>query len=350
MSKYRLILFTMFFLSFSANPALSQELNKSKDWVKELRELPPLPKIHYSWPLPEEFFNDTNNPLLYEIARITHTVCLGGEKATDRQIDIAVYTCARLNKTDPNILCSIGINYSPEYDSVKKEWGPTYRGKEYFQELELFTSKLNHIKKVVEDSNIRYLTNVKVTAILLDFERFEIKENDPVWNEGLRDMLDATHMAAQQIYPDARIEWYGRGQRRSKVTPYWTGKEIKAPLSCSLYTLPKIDEMRTTFKKTCRIADKLGIIPVTPWVALAGGYIYGNGVPIYWQEDWDYDLKYSYQMGLELNSNVGDYKRAEVIVFYPNPFAPKYPNWPKHFVAYVKGALGLKNTYDPNSK
>jgi hypothetical protein len=55
-------------------------------------------------------------------------------------------------------------------------------------------------------------------------------------------------------------------------------------------------------------------------------------------------------MGLELNSNVGDYKRAEVIVFYPNPFAPECPNWPKHFIAYVKGALGLKNTYDPNSK
>ena len=52
MSKYRLILFTMFFLSFAANLVLSQELNKSKDWVKELKELSPLPKIHYSWPLP----------------------------------------------------------------------------------------------------------------------------------------------------------------------------------------------------------------------------------------------------------------------------------------------------------
>lgn len=167
-------------------------------------------------------------------------------------------------------------------------------------------------------------------------------------------------MKAESIFPDARIEWYGRGMIQVArdngwdKTPYWTGKEIKAPLSCSLYTVPEIERTRETFHRTCKLADELGIEEVTPWVALAAGHRRGIKKSQYFDTDWSYDIIYSYLIGAELNIRwYGDrperfapYNRAKVIIFYPQPFNKQTPDWGRHFIAYVRGATSVKELKD----
>jgi hypothetical protein len=176
----------------------------------------------------------------------------------------------------------------------------------------------------------------------------------------MREVLDAIHKIAHDIFPEARIEWYGRGVKNDasetgwSVSPYFTGKEIKSSLSCPLYRVAELELMRETFRRTVKLADEMDVNDVTPWVALAAGNRRGMEKFAYWDYDWSYDIVYSYQLGAELNIKwYGDrpkrfapYHRAKVVVFYPPPFDKRVPDWPRHFIAYVRGATGVKELKD----
>lgn len=331
--------------------------------LSKLRELKPLPKVHYSWRLENEFLDDRNNKLMYELARLTHSLCVAGEWVTSSQIDNCVYTCARINKTEPKIQCSIGIVYSPWHRKFmpKLELGkhisenqtsaifdhPTYDA-----EIENFSRRSALIKHWVKMSNKKYGTDVKISAVLLDTERFYRREKDEKWNEMMRKALDAIHLKAVELFSNARIEWYGRGITGNGTsfskTLYFTGKEIMPTLSCSLYTLPDMKRMMATFQKTYELADSLEIKEVTPWVALASGYKPDLIKKLKWTFNWDYDPVYSYQMGANLNNpekNVS-FNHANVIVFFPAPFNRNSSSWGKHLIAYVRGATGIQNLTD----
>lgn len=329
-----IILITMF---CPYSPA--KTLSKSEIDIK-LDALKPLSKVHYSWPTSP----DVSDQRLYELARIMHSLSVYGPDVKKQHVDRYIYICARINKTKPTIEASFGILFSP-WNKFPKEFPPVYRGSAYQQELTQFKERAQQIKKWVAESNNKYGSNVKIGAIMLDCERFKIKEKDDFWNEGMREALDAVHVIAATIFPGARIEWYGRGIRSGAKTPYCTGKEIKAPLSCSLYSVPKNIRSRETFRKTCQLAEQMGIDDVTPWVALASGYRRGLKGQ-YWDMDWSYDVIDSFWMGAELNHSwfgqrperFAPYNRAKIIIFYPRPFDPRVPDWPKHFIAYVRGA------------
>lgn len=89
-------------------------------------------------------------------------------------------------------------------------------------------------------------------------------------------------------------------------------------------------------------------------MALASGYRHGLVKKLYWTDDWDYDLIYSYMMGAELNvpwyaaqkGKYPEYDRAKVIAFYPAPLSNHSPAWAKHFIAYVRGATEVKKLDD----
>jgi len=326
----------------------------------KLFALKPLPKVHYSWPTPSELVNDRNNRRLYELARITHSLCVLGELVTKQQVDNCVYICARVNKTGPVIKTSLGVNFSPWHRKFDKKLPPTDRGPTYREEIRYFEERMRFVKECVEQSNKKYGSDVKIGAIMLDSERFYVKSGDESWNEGIHEALDAIHIKARSIFPGARIEWYGRGIARAAggdgwaKTRIWTGKEIKAPLSCSLYTIAEIERTRETFRRTCKLADMLSIHDVTPWVALAAGYRRSLLKMQDWDCDWSYDIMYSYLIGAELNIKwYGDrperfapYNRAKVIIFYPRPFDKRTPGWARHFIAYVRGATGVKELKD----
>jgi hypothetical protein len=327
----------------------------------KLSALKPLPKVHYFYAAIGGGLSDgQNNRRLYEYARITHALSFWGEWVKQEQLDNFVHTCAQINKTNPEIPASIAVFYNPWHRKFGKDLPPTDRGSTYHEEIRFFSERLNLIKEWLASANKKYDTSVKLSAILLDCERFETKENNESWNEGMREALDAIHIEARTCFPEARIEWYGRGIREAAggdgwaKTSYWTGKEIKAPLSCSLYTIPEIDQTRETFRRTCKLADQLGVSDVTPWVALAAGYRRGLLKSRYWDTDWSFDIIYSYLIGAELNIKwYGDrpdrfapYNRAKVIIFYPPPFDKQTPDWAIHFIAYVRGATGVKELKD----
>jgi len=325
----------------------------------KLSELKPLPKVHYYWPVYGEILDNRGSKRLYQLARITHSVCVSGQWAKKQQIDNCVYTCARVNKTNPAIKTSLGLNFSPWHGKFGKKLPPTDRGPTYWEEIRYFEERAQLVKQWVEQSNKKYGSDVKIGAITLDTERFYVKAGDESWNEGIREALDAIHLKAQAVFPNARIEWFSRGIRQGATgdgwvkTPYWTGKEIKPSLSCSLYMLPEIEATRERFRRTCKLADEMGVEDVTPWVALGAGYRRGiDGT--YWDFDWSYDIIYSYKIGTELNhrwyaehpERAAPYGRAKVIIFYPPPFDKRVPDWARHFIAYVRGATGVRELKD----
>jgi hypothetical protein len=325
----------------------------------KLFALKPLPKVHYYGTPPPKLLEDRNNQRLYELARITHSLSLSGIWATKQQIDNCVYICARVNKTNPVIQASLGINFSPWHIKFDKNLPPTDRGASYWEEIRFFEERARLVSDWVAQSNESYHSNVKISAILFDCERFHVLQDNEKWNEAIRENLDIIHTKAQSIFPEARIEWYGRGMvqvANDKVwdkTGYWTGREIKAPLSCSFYTVPEIESMREEFRRTCKLADQMGISDVTPYVALAAGYRQGLDGP-YFDFDWSYDIIYSYLIGAELNIKwYGDrperfapYNRAKVVSFCPPPFDNRSPDWAIYFIAYVRGATGVKELKD----
>ena len=322
----------------------------------KLLQLKPLPKVHYYWPMSAEL----SNRRLYELARITHSVCVSGDWVKQDHVDKCVYVCARVNKTNPSIKVSLGVNFSPWHRRFDKDLPPTDRGPTYWKEIRFFEERARLVKRWVEQSNKKYKSSVRIGAITLDSERFHTKPGDKVWNEAIREALDAIHIRAQSVFPGARIEWFVRGVGPSASAEgwsnsrYWTGKEIKAPMSCALYRVPEIECTRETFRRTCRLADQLGIEDVTPWVALASGWRRHPTKYYYWSTDWDYDVIYSHLIGAELNNKwYGDrpkryapYNRAKVIIFYPHPFDKRTPSWTKHFIAYVRGATGVSDLAD----
>ena len=107
--------------------------------------------------------------------------------------------------------------------------------------------------------------------------------------------------------------------------------------------------MRETFRRTYELALKHGVGEVTPWVALASGYRRRLIKSKTWDHDWDYDLIYSWQLGREVNTAwFGDrpdrfapWDAARLVIFWPAPFDSRTPAWGKHFVAYVRGAMGV---------
>ena len=327
--------------------------------VKQLRELKPLPKVHYSWPLPWKKLSDD---LLFEYARITHAVSLSGEWTNPQNIERAVLTCKRVNVAKPKLSATIGINYSVWHRRFGKKLPPTDTGPTHQAELDYLTTRLKSIRDTLIESNRKHKTDVKVSAILFDSEHFHIKKDDAKWNQAITDKYDAATAIVRKIFPKVRIEWYARGSVQPSASPtgwsqstYFTLKEKGESFGCSLYSVPEIGNTRETFRRTVRNAEKHGCKEVTPWIALASGYRRQTDKYHEWSLDWNYDLIYSWQLGAEVNHSwfgtperherFAPWNRVKIAIFYPEPFG-RSPHWAKHFIAYVRGAHLIKSLSD----
>lgn len=326
----------------------------------KLSELKSLPKVHYSYSwIGGGIMDNPNNRRLYEYARITNALTFWGQSVNRKQFNNCVYTCARINKTKPNIPASVAACFNPWHRKFGEKLPPTDRGASYYEEIRYLSDRLRLIKKWLAEENQKYGSKVQLTAAILDCERFYVKEGSKKWNEGIREALDTIHKEAQSIFPEARIEWYGRGVKAYSGNRWakrgnFTGKEIKSSLSCSLYTLPELHRTREAYRRTCQLADELGIKEVTPWVALGAGYRRIIDDKQKYFSNWPYDVIYSYQMGRELNRKeyskkshmYASYDRAKIVIFYPPPFNPATPDWSRHFIAYVRGATNVEKLDD----
>lgn len=323
--------------------------------IAQLRELEPLQKVHYSWPLP---FTTLSDELLHEYVRLTHAASLSGEWFKPEQVDRSVAACKKVNATDPEIRASIAVNYSPWHRRFGKELPPTDKGPTHQAELDHLRTRMELFRDQLETANREYDADVVVTAILFDSERFRTAADDPEWNDAITEKHDAVYDVVRSIFPNARVEWYARGAIRPGAsatgwsqTRYFTLDEKGESFGCSLYRVPEIGYTRETYRRTAQNAEKHEIEEVTPWIALASGYRRQPDKFHEWSLDWDYDLIYSWQLGREVNCSwfgvperadrFAPWNKARIAIFYPEPFG-RSPHWGRHFVAYVRGANVIK--------
>lgn len=320
-----------------------------------LRELKPLQKTHYSWPLP---FQDVPNTVLFEFARITHALSISGEWTSPADIGRAVTACKIVNDTKPAIRASIGVNFSVWHRRFGKNLPPTDTGPSHWAELAYLRQRLESIRDTVKAANERVSGNVSVSALLVDSERFHTKTNDAEWNAAMTAKYDAAHEIIRAIFPRARVDYYARGAWHPGASPtgwneakYFALDEKGDSFGCSLYHGPEIGYTREIFRRTADNAKKHHCSEVTPWIALASGYRRQTTNYHEFSLNWNYDLIYSWMLGAEVNvpwygaperqERFAPWNLAKVAIFYPEPFG-RSPYWIDHFVAYVRGANGNK--------
>ena len=326
-----------------------------------LRELKPLPKVHYSFSMPLGHISDE---LHYEYVRLTHAVCVSGEWWKPEEVDRMVRICKRVQADKPAVAPSIGLNFSVWHRRFGKALPPTDTGPSHRAELEYLKLRLQQFLSVLAEANRRHGTQVRVTAVLFDSERFRVRAGDADWNRAITQKYDAAYAVVRQLLPEARVEWYARGAIQRSATssgwsqaPYFTLKERGRSFACSLYRVPEIGYTREAYRRTVQNALRHGCDQVTPWVALAAGYRRKTHKFHEFSFDWNYDLIYSWQLGAELNhpwfgapereARFAPWRYAEVVVFYPPAFDPRVPHWGKHFVAYVRGAHLIRSLPEP---
>jgi hypothetical protein len=320
-----------------------------------LRELQPLPKAHYSWPLPLETMSDE---LLFEYVRLTGAASLSGEWGKPEQMDRAVAVCQKVNAAKPKIPASIGINYSVWHRRFGKDLPPTDTGPTHQAELDYLKSRMEAMRDELAATNKRHGAEIAVTAILFDSEHFHVKPGDAAWNSAITAKYDAATHVVRGIFPKVRIEWYARGAMQPSASPtgwsestYFTLDEKADTFGCSLYQVPEIGYTREIFRRTAANASEHGCDEVTPWIALASGYRRQTDKYHEFSLEWNYDLIYSWQLGAEVNhawfgaperhERFAPWNKAKTAIFYPEPFG-RSTHWPEHFVAYVRGAQLIK--------
>lgn len=318
--------------------------------LEDLQQLGPLPKVHYSASLPAHMWEPGSRPLLTELARITQAVSIWAEWATKERVRVAAYVCKITDAT-------IAINYMPWHRKFGKDLPPTDDGEPYRAELREFFDRLTQIRGWIDEYNAENDAAVAVSAVLFDSERFHTKTDDDKWNQAITDKYDAFTYLGKQIFPAAKIHWFGMGMEPSASSTGWSpstwnpGNNILDAGSCSLYRVPEIGITRETFTRSLALAQERGLSEVTPWVALGSGWQRQVEAFKVFDHDWDYPLIYSWMLGAELNIDWYGARPERflpgmsvgVVVFWPAPFDPRSPAWGKHLVAYVLGATGVRS-------
>jgi hypothetical protein len=317
----------------NGQPATIRSAPSNAQLVRWLGELQPLPKVHYSWPLPKPLL-DPNNPLLIEYVRLTHAASISAEYTARREFDAAVIACKLINAASPAAPATLAINYSPWHRRFPQGLPPTDRGPGEQLELREFRERMTQKRDWLADANSRYRTSVRVSALLLDTERWKAKPPaDPeaaAWNDALDRKYNLIFDAARQVFPDALIIWAAEG-----FEPAFTGREkTDGIINNDLYQMPDIAVERAQIRATLKIADRRGFKTCAEWLALGCGGYGPNG----FRYDADYDPQASWQIGAILQGE----PRIKFILFWPEPFSPRVPTWGRHFVAYVRGVHGMK--------
>ncbi len=337
-----------------------------QDILALLRELRPLPKVHYSFPVPSSWLTASNQPLALEYVRITRALSLQSESVTGAQVEVAVAICAAVNRRDPRPPATLALNYSPWHRRFGADLPPTDTGRTADAELSAYRERLELLRDWVAQACRRQGVAIEVSALLLDSERFHTREASAPgaaeWNAAIRAKHDAIYAASKDVFPRARVIWYALGgYAPASNDEGWTQANFldldtrNDGWSVPLYRGPEIDTHREQQRRTVRDAERRGVREVIPWVALGSGYKRQvQGAEWAWVFDWDYDLVYSWQLGREINHpwfgarpvRYAPWSAAPVVCFYPGPFDPRVPAWPRHFIAYVRGATDVKKIDD----
>lgn len=335
-----------------AQPVASRPTAPDAGIVEALRALKPLPKVHYSWPLPKELLSNPNDPRLFEYVRITHAASVSNDRTSDREFESAVLACKYVNATHPDIPATLAVVCSPWHRRFPKDAPPTDTGPAHQAELDWMGRHLKMMAQWAERANGRYGAGAQISAVLMDTERFMVKPGDAEWNRAITRKLRDAYAVAEGEFPSARIEWFARGMVYTgygwQPAAQFPGDEPGKFFSSILYCVPNRDLMSETQRRTVAYAIAKNIGEVTPWIALASGYRKDAKGKEHFDYDWDFDVADSEKLGSLVNrpyrqDSSDPWSYVKVAAFFPEPFSPGTPAWSKHFVAYVRGAAGVSD-------
>lgn len=317
------------------------EHNKTfDDYAVMLSTLEPLQKIHYSWPLPQNLIN--HHDLMSEYVRIT-----GAASISARWGDHATIL-AQLKPFLDQYQAKLGLNYSPLHYEVPEEGELLDLLDEVDADYQLYESKMTNIKTLVDSLGLT------VGCVLLDSERFWVKEGNDLHNDTLDATYNRYYDLSKSLFPGATVVWYARGAVHSCSSDsgwceigLFTLRERGDNFSCSLYHSGNHRENQEIMRRTVEHAADYGSPKVIPWVSLGSGYVPDVNVAWKFDMNWNYDLIYAWKMGAEINhpwfgdpvrwGRYAPWNQADMALFYPEPFG-RTKKWGTYFVAYVRGS------------
>jgi hypothetical protein len=311
--------------------------------LETLQSLPRLSARHYA--------HYTHSSLLLQVADegvkwlawITGSVTLYSS-ANDLMFENAI----KVAKLTGASLC---ITHSPYHNGWPADLPPTHVGPEVDAEVELFRIRMAHFKTLLAAVNKRLRSHVRVSCIILNAERFQVRADDDAWNAA----IDAKYLPfwniCKKYFPAAWIEWFERGMvygvGRDFRKPWFTLREPGPAYSASLYWMQNWNQQEAAIAKTLLNANKHGQWWLDVWLALGETWLMYAGAER-WVKDVDYDPPQAWQLGANLwwghnltrsPSFTAAWGRVRHGFFYPAAF--ESPFWVKHFAAYVRGSKGI---------
>jgi hypothetical protein len=320
-----------------------------------LADLPPLPKVHYSWPLNQWWMGFPDSALAYHWVRITGAVGISGRWSTAGTVHDAVQVCQWVSNENPGLAPTLAVVYSPYHYVFPPDQPPTYTGPEVQQELDLCQQRLNQLRAWLDQANTDFSSDVQISALLLDCEvppwcTHEQGESDAaVWNAALTAKYDAIYTICESVFPDTHVDWYMRGRPccQRRFTTQEQGDSYTAA-SYWTYDLPRV---RSDYTAVYEQAMTDGVERLLFWAALGSGYVDPPNGDLLNEFicDLDYDQSYSWQLGAEVNDpwysqfpdEYAQWDALDAVVLYPGVGDERQPNFFQHFVNYVRGAHGL---------
>lgn len=159
--------------------------------------LPALKKTYYSDPEARDF--NLTDPVISDYARIVGSLTLdvefdrwaqGGQRVANAveivarvNGSLALYWTPWLFREPGAVPPAPGVTPLPRPFPVHAP--PTYTGPEEEVELAGFTQRVTNLSVTIAQVNARLGTSVKITAVLLDQERFNVNQSEPLssaWN------------------------------------------------------------------------------------------------------------------------------------------------------------------------
>lgn len=339
---------------YSGNHSLKSWRGTSIGQINEplwatLSRLSELSKEHYSWPFSSAFLDDPKNKkLLYEYARLSHSITIWGYWATQEQVLRVLKILTAVNQKQPHLPATLSLTFRPWSVRFPVDASPMHQGREEAIELEYLHERLTTIRNWLETYNTAHGTNIQLGAILLECERFFIKEANELgataWNAAIDRKHNLVYDSVRSVFPQAKVEWYARS-----LSSLFTLKEKGDSFSVPLYRVMDPIEYETLYRRALNKAKEKNVERVSPWIALGTGYRLRADGSREWAYNNDYDIRHSAQIGglfhnykpsqTPANANIS-YDAAQAVIFYPRPFEPLIPRWGEHFIAYVQGATG----------
>jgi hypothetical protein len=342
-----------------------------------LKDLPALPKVHYSWPIPSYFLRADPtflDGLMHDFVRVTGTCAPPSISETLNRS--AFEACAAICAAVAPVRAQAGLSpptITLQYDPWQTSHFPSkdvlVTGAAEQAELEFYHAQLTRVHTWLANSSIQ------VSAVLLDSEKFHLGWPPVGTNETYRRALtrkhDLMYNTTRAVYPRVAIEMYNRGAvvKWDEFAAVWgqdqayTLEELGESFAVSLYTVPEIWSMREQMNHTIANAKAHNasgrVTAVNPWVALGCGYhrLANVSQPVFFDFAYDYDRVYSWQMGRELNEpayadrhGFPAWGNAKAVIFYPSVFETRSPAAGpgdnstvimQHFASYVRGAAGM---------